>query len=392
MPDDVKAAPPALATPRREAPKTVGELMRREEETIHRLSAVCTRYLPPERAAHLAISAIRKVPLLAQCTPASFMGSLMASSALGLEPNTLREHAYLIPYKNSAPLRDQRGNILKGDDGRWLMDTTYECQLQIGYRGYLTLFYRSRIIKNVFAEAVYDVDTFEHEEGTRTFLRFSKSLDETRQRDPEGFGFSPGLKGAFCFTELVGDAQAFSVLPLEVLYDARRRSQAWSTARRALDKAQQEEKPKDIERARRNYLETPWVAFEEAMVAKTAIRRHAKRTDGGEDEAYAQIGLAADLDALGDAGMIDMEALADPEVAREVVRGGVDEVRKEQPEEDGGTQADEQPTTGNEAAPQQSAEADKGTGERAPPANSSRPPAASEPAHKGRKPQKGGLF
>jgi hypothetical protein len=60
MPDDPR--PPALVKPREAPPETVGELFRREEATTRRLSAVATRHLSAERAAHLAISAVRKVP------------------------------------------------------------------------------------------------------------------------------------------------------------------------------------------------------------------------------------------------------------------------------------------------------------------------------------------
>jgi hypothetical protein len=51
-----------ITEPRRLAPQTVGELIRREEETTKRLSAVATRHLSAERAAHLAISAMSFAP------------------------------------------------------------------------------------------------------------------------------------------------------------------------------------------------------------------------------------------------------------------------------------------------------------------------------------------
>jgi hypothetical protein len=59
--------------------------------------------------------------------------------------------------------------------------------------------------------------------------------------------------------------------------------------------------------------------WDDEMAAKSAVRRHAKQQDLG-DEAPA-IAVAADLDALSDAGTIDIRAMADPEFAAEVVQG-----------------------------------------------------------------------
>jgi outer membrane biosynthesis protein TonB len=71
------------------------------------------------------------------------------------------------------------------------------------------------------------------------------------------------------------------------------------------------------------------------MAAKTAIRRHVKIIDFGDAQEARQISLASDLDALGDAGLIDMEALADPEQAKAVIQEGHDDLTQRPPEGDG---------------------------------------------------------
>jgi phage RecT family recombinase len=399
MPDDQR---PVLAQ-RPGPPATVGELMRREEETTRRLSAVATKHLPAERAAHLAIMAIRKVPLLARCTPASFMGALMGATGLGLEPNTLREHCFLIPYRRREPRRDQNRRNVEDAAGNWIWDEWYECQLQIGYRGFVTLFGRNDLVLSTRAEAIYDVDRFEHRIGTRTYLEYEKAIDRPRYRAPsenDEFGPSPGLRGAFCFTALRDDAQSFTVLGLDDILKARSRSQAWQTARAKVEEARaaslsadNEKKKtraaKDLAKALAGYAETPWVFSEDQMTAKTAIRRHAKQIDLGADEYSSRISIAADLDALGDAGSIDMEALADPDHAKAVLSGEGDIPRQEADETERGENqaADESGEQGQVATGGEQTGGEQ-AGERSAAASPSPPPPPAAAAKTGAAPQK----
>src|SRR3546814_7945522 len=65
--------------------------------------------------------------------------------------------------------------------------------------------------------------------------------------------------------------------------------------------------------------ETPWVMWEDDMTAKSSIKKQAKHlplTPGDP------INAAAALDSRADANVIDMAAMADPDVAREVVENG----------------------------------------------------------------------
>ena len=78
--------------------------------------------ITPERFTRMVMTAISSNPKLAECTPASFCGAMMQAAQLGLEPNTPLGQAYLIPYRNHGKL---------------------ECQYQTGYKGLITLAYRS---------------------------------------------------------------------------------------------------------------------------------------------------------------------------------------------------------------------------------------------------------
>lgn len=98
-----------------------------------------------DRIARLALTVLRQTPKLAQCTPASFAGSLLTAAALGLEPGVNGE-AYLVPYKN-------------------------ECQLIIGYQGYAKLFWNNPLARHLDAQAVHENDEFDYEYGLTPALR-----------------------------------------------------------------------------------------------------------------------------------------------------------------------------------------------------------------------------
>lgn len=98
------------------------------------------RHVTPDRMARVCLTALRVNPKLADCTPASFMGSIMACAQLGLEPNSPLGHAYLIPYKTT-------------------------CQLILGYQGMIDLALRSGRVTSIKASIVREGDTFEVEHG-----------------------------------------------------------------------------------------------------------------------------------------------------------------------------------------------------------------------------------
>lgn len=104
-----------------------------------------------ERFARIATTALTQNPALKQCSPASFMGALLTSAQLGLEPNTPLGHCYIIPYKSS-----ERG---------------LEATFQIGYKGLIDLAHRSGDLKSIEAHIVYEKDIFEFEYGLEPKLK-----------------------------------------------------------------------------------------------------------------------------------------------------------------------------------------------------------------------------
>lgn len=106
--------------------------------------------LTPERFTRMALSAINNTPKLAECTPMSFIAALMNAAQLGLEPNTPLGQAYLIPYKNKGIM---------------------ECEFQIGYKGLIDLVYRSNQVQTIYAQTVYEGDSFQFEFGLNPVLQ-----------------------------------------------------------------------------------------------------------------------------------------------------------------------------------------------------------------------------
>lgn len=113
------------------------------------------RHMDADRMARLTLTAIRKTPNLALCTEASFAGSLLTASALGLEPGVGGE-CYLVPYKNT----NKNTKV-----------TTMECQLIVGYQGYTKLYFGTPLAGAIDAQAVHENDEFDYELGTGAYLR-----------------------------------------------------------------------------------------------------------------------------------------------------------------------------------------------------------------------------
>lgn len=217
-------------------PKTLEQVV----VSMHKqMSSVLPKHMNPERMARLALTALRTTPKLAQCTPESFLSSLMACSVLGLEPNTPLGQAYLIPYDNSRLI-----------DGQWRK--VAECQVIIGYQGYIDLMRRSGMVASVQATAVYDGDDFEYELGLNPTLRHKPSNEADREERL--------LTHAYCVVKLKDkDADPiFLVMPRSRIEKHRKRGASGKTDRNG------------------KQIKTPWDTDYDAMAMKTVTRQIAK--------------------------------------------------------------------------------------------------------------------
>ena len=89
-----------------------------------------------DRVKRIVVSALRRDPKLAACTPESIVQSVQDAVRLGLEPNGPQGHCYLVPYKD-------------------------KCQLILGYRGLIALARRSGEILSIEAHIIYENDQYD---------------------------------------------------------------------------------------------------------------------------------------------------------------------------------------------------------------------------------------
>lgn len=149
---EIKTAKAPTANVARKAPASTKDYVNMMMPEIKKaLPSVMT----PERFTRVTLSALSNTPKLQQCTPKSFLGAMMTSAQLGLEPNTPLGQAYLIPYNNHG---------------------TLECQMQIGYKGMIDLAHRAGT--SVTAEVIYENDDFEYELGMNPVLKHKPALKD----------------------------------------------------------------------------------------------------------------------------------------------------------------------------------------------------------------------
>src|SRR6185369_3570445 len=81
------------------------------------------------------MTSIQRTPKLLDCTQASLLAAVIQSAQLGLEPDGVIGHAYLVPYGKVA-------------------------QLIIGYKGLIDLARRRGHISTIYAQPVYEKDRY----------------------------------------------------------------------------------------------------------------------------------------------------------------------------------------------------------------------------------------
>lgn len=167
----------------------------------------------PERFLRIALTAINKTPKLLECTESSLLACIMDLAQLKLEPDSARGLAYLIPY------------------GR-------ECTLQIGYKGFAELIYRSGNVERITCQVVYANDQFDYQYGLEEKLVHKPTLGER------------GAKiAAYSFVKFKDGGFSFLVMNMEELKAIKAKVKGGSPA---------------------------WKEFEDEMIKKSVFRRHVK--------------------------------------------------------------------------------------------------------------------
>lgn len=130
------------------------------------IAKMLPRHLNPERLLKVAQIAATTTPALAKCDVASLVGAIGQCAQIGLEPNTVLGHAYLVPFNTKR--KDAEGNE------RWVNSV----QVIIGYKGLIDLARRSGQIISIAAHEVCEYDHFELVYGLDEKLEHRPSMGE----------------------------------------------------------------------------------------------------------------------------------------------------------------------------------------------------------------------
>lgn len=167
--------------------------MKPKEQIAHLLTAkkgeiakMLPKHLNAERLLKVAQIAATTTPALAKCDVASLVGAIGQCAQMGLEPNTVLGHAYLVPFNTKR--KDGNGNE------RWVNSV----QVIIGYKGLIDLARRSGQIVSIAAHEVCENDQFDLVYGLDEKLEHRPAMGE--RGAIIGFYAVAKLKdGGYCF-------------------------------------------------------------------------------------------------------------------------------------------------------------------------------------------------
>lgn len=144
------------------------------------------KHLNAERLLKVAQIAATTTPALAKCDVASLVGAIGQCAQMGLEPNTVLGHAYLVPFNTKRKMPD-------GSE-RWVNSV----QVIIGWKGFIDLARRSGQIVSIAAHEVCENDHFDMVYGLDEKLEHKPALGE--RGEIMGFYSVAKLKdGGHCF-------------------------------------------------------------------------------------------------------------------------------------------------------------------------------------------------
>lgn len=189
--------------------KTAHELINKLKP---QMAMALPKHLNPERLARIALTELRQVPKLQQCTPESFMKCLMVSAQLGLEPGLLG-HVYFIPYGK-------------------------EAQLIIGYKGMLDLARRSGQIESIEARVIYANEKCEIRYGLDSGIEHKVDPFLKDRGEPIGY---------YAVAKFVGGGKQFEFMTMDEVLKVKSLSKSGNSG--------------------------PWVGHFDEMAKKTVIRR-----------------------------------------------------------------------------------------------------------------------
>jgi recombination protein RecT len=251
--------------------KNVRDMLNKSRDQI---KTALPRHMNADRMLRVAMTSIQKNPKLLDCDPRTLVGRVMECSQLGLEPDGILGHAYLLPFKNTRAGR-------------------MDCQLIVGYKGLIDLARRSGQVSSIYSRVVWDQEPFEFRMGLEPHL--------SHMPKPPG---QRGTKrvGVYAVAKLKDGTTQFEFLYPEEIEQIKKSSKSAKNS------------------------DSPWQSFEDEMWKKTAVRRLAKSLP-----LSPEFQRAAELDEQIDLGIVE-SSIPTPEEEQPVSMSDTVEVEQDKPE------------------------------------------------------------
>jgi len=167
------------------------------------LAKMLPKTLSIDRLLKVAQIAATTTPALAKCDVPSLVGAIGQCAQMGLEPNTVLGHAYLVPFNTKRKMPD-------GSE-RWVNSV----QVIIGYKGLIDLARRSGQIVSIAAHEVCEADHFELVYG----------LDEKLNHTP-AMGDRGQVIGFYAVAKLTGGGHAFEFMSVHQVREIAKATQS----------------------------------------------------------------------------------------------------------------------------------------------------------------------
>jgi recombination protein RecT len=187
------------------------------EPRLGELAKVLPSQEATEAFARIAITALNKQPKLRDCTPESILSCIFDLASINLQPNTPNGHCWIIPYGNQATV-------------------------QLGFKGFAELAYRSGNVKLLQADSIREGDQFKYLKGVgeavKPFVEHVRSIGKGRSQQ--------ALLGAWASCELINGGVTIEVMDSDDIQSIRRLAAQGSPA---------------------------WKQFEDEMAKKSVVKR-----------------------------------------------------------------------------------------------------------------------
>lgn len=176
-------------------------------------------YFSDEKKALKFLSSVRadvqRNPKLLECTPESIVNSYMQMAQIGFMPSTISGEGYVLPYNNSKKVGNTWASVM-------------EAQFQIGYQGFVTLFYTAGVEK-IMGEIIRKNDKFSYING-----ELNHEIDLFKSNDERGEAVGAYIKVVFRGETMVRFMNAKDILAhgarFSKSYDAKGKFSPWNPA------------------------------------------------------------------------------------------------------------------------------------------------------------------